>query len=66
MDFHFFDILVCPLCKGRLVHDRQQAELICRADRLAFPIREAIPILLETEARSLDNDRLSAPVDAAQ
>ena len=36
------DILVCPLCKGRLEHDRQQAELICRAD-LAFPVRDGIP-----------------------
>ena len=44
-----------PLCKGRLEHDRQHAELVCRADRLAFPVRDGIPVMLEGEARSLDD-----------
>jgi uncharacterized protein len=66
MESRFLDILVCPLCKGRLVHDRQTAELICRADRLAFPIRDAIPIMLETEARSLHPARAATAIDAAR
>ena len=40
---------------GRLEHDRQHAELVCRADRLAFPVRDGIPVMLEGEARSLDD-----------
>ncbi len=55
MESRLLDILVCPLCKGRLEHDRQQAELICRADRLAFPLRDGIPVMLESEARVLDD-----------
>ncbi len=55
MESRLLDILVCPLCKGRLEHDRQQDELICRADRLAFPIRDGIPVMLESEARALDD-----------
>ena len=54
MESRLLDILVCPLCKGRLEHDRQQAELVCRADRLAFPLRDGIPVMLESEARALD------------
>ncbi len=55
MDARLLEILVCPLCKGRLEHDRQQAELVCRADRLAFPVRDGIPVMLESEARALDD-----------
>lgn len=55
MESRLLDILVCPLCKGRLEHDRQQAELVCRADRLAFPLRDGIPVMLESEARALDD-----------
>ncbi|KAG1456103.1 hypothetical protein G6F57_015169 [Rhizopus arrhizus] len=54
MESRLLDILVCPLCKGRLEPDRQQAELVCRADRLAFPLRDGIPVMLESEARALD------------
>jgi uncharacterized protein YbaR (Trm112 family) len=53
MDARLLDILVCPICKGPLVYRRPQAELICRPDRLAFPIRDDIPIMLEEEARKL-------------
>lgn len=53
MESRLLDILVCPLCKSPLRHDRQQKELICRADRLAFPIRDGVPIMLEDEARTL-------------
>ena len=46
------DILVCPLCKGRLVWDAGTQELICTADKLAFPVKDGIPYMLVTEARS--------------
>lgn len=53
METRLLDLLVCPICKGRLYPDRQRAELVCRADRLAFPIRDGIPVMLESEARQL-------------
>ena len=53
MESHLLEILVCPLCKGPLSHDRERHELICAADRLAFPIRDGIPVMLENEARPL-------------
>ncbi len=53
MDASLLDILVCPLCKGPLEHDKQAQELICRADRLAYPIRDGIPIMWVDEAREL-------------
>lgn len=53
MDTQLLDILVCPLCKGRLKHDRAQYELICQADMLAFPVRDGVPVMLEDEARKL-------------
>ncbi|AHE66475.1 Trm112 family protein [Legionella oakridgensis] len=49
MDRKLLDILVCPLCKGKLL--LKQEELICRFDRLAYPIRDGIPVMLENEAR---------------
>jgi uncharacterized protein YbaR (Trm112 family) len=49
------DILVCPVCKGPLVHDKKAQELICRGDRLAFPIRDGIPIMWADEARTLQD-----------
>jgi uncharacterized protein YbaR (Trm112 family) len=51
MDPKLLEILVCPLCKGPLVH--RNGELICKPDRLAYPIRDGIPVMLETEARRL-------------
>ncbi|KZE31702.1 hypothetical protein EV683_10193 [Crenobacter luteus] len=53
MDAKFLDILVCPVCKGPLVYDKARQELICKGDRLAYPIRDGIPMMLETEAREL-------------
>ncbi len=53
MDGKLLDILVCPLCKGPLYYDRAAAELICRADRLAYPIRDDIPVMLVDEARRI-------------
>jgi len=53
MDARLLEILVCPICKGPLVYRKPQAELICKVDRLAFPIRDDIPVMLEEEARKL-------------
>ena len=53
MDPKLLEILVCPLCKGPLVHRREARELVCRADRLAYPVRDDIPVMLEEEARKL-------------
>ncbi|PKM05359.1 MAG: hypothetical protein CVV16_00455 [Gammaproteobacteria bacterium HGW-Gammaproteobacteria-6] len=56
MDPKLLDILACPLCKGPLVQSADKRELWCRADGLAFPVRDGIPVMLETEARTLDAD----------
>jgi uncharacterized protein YbaR (Trm112 family) len=56
MDAKLLEILVCPLCKGPLVYLRERQELICKADRLAYPIKDAIPVMLEDEARKLAAD----------
>jgi uncharacterized protein YbaR (Trm112 family) len=53
MDPKLLEILVCPICKGPLLHRREARELVCRADRLAFPVRDDIPVMLEEEARKL-------------
>jgi uncharacterized protein len=53
MDPKLLEILVCPICKGPLVNRREARELVCRADRLAFPVRDDIPVMLEEEARKL-------------
>lgn len=56
MDPKLLEILVCPLCKGPLIHRKEAQELICKACRLAFPIRDGIPVMLEEEARRLPAD----------
>lgn len=56
MDARLLDILVCPVCKGPLLYRKSEAELVCRADRLAFPIRDDIPVMLEDQARKLAPD----------
>ena len=58
MDSKLLDILVCPICKSPLVYHKAEQELICKADRLAFPIRDDIPVMLENEARSLGEDEV--------
>jgi len=54
MDSRLLDILVCPICKGPLLYRKAEQELICKADRLAFRIRDGIPVMLEDEARKID------------
>ena len=56
MDPKLLDILACPLCKGPLKLSSDKAELICKHDALAFPVREGIPVMLEGEARTLSVD----------
>ena len=56
MDSKLLEILVCPLCKGPLAWNKEAAELVCKADRLAFPVRDGIPVMLEEEARTLGPD----------
>jgi uncharacterized protein YbaR (Trm112 family) len=53
MDKKLLDILACPICKSPLVYKKESRELICKADRVAFPIRDDIPVMLESEAREL-------------
>ena len=53
MDSKLLDILACPVCKGPLQWHKEVPCLVCRADRLAFPVRDGIPVLLENEARTL-------------
>jgi uncharacterized protein YbaR (Trm112 family) len=53
MDSKLLDILVCPICKGPLIYLKSRQELICKADRLAYPIKDGIPVMLEDDARKL-------------
>ncbi len=55
MDHALLDILVCPLCKGKLLYDHAAQELICRFDKLAFPIKNQVPVMLPDEAREDNN-----------
>ena len=61
MDPKLLEILVCPVCKGPLVHARAQAELVCRPCRLAYAIRDGIPVMLADEARALTAEEAGAP-----
>ncbi len=56
VDKKLLAILVCPLCKGNLKYDSAAEELICQVDRLAYPVRDDIPVMLEDEARRLSAD----------
>ena len=53
LDEKLLEILVCPVTKGPLAYDRETQELVCRASGLAYPVRDGIPIMLESEARQL-------------
>ena len=56
MDDRLLDILACPVCKGPLKFQKAADALVCRADRLAFPIRDGVPMMLEEDARQLPAD----------
>lgn len=59
VDKRLLEILVCPLCHGTLQYNKRNQELICQFDRLAYPIRDEIPIMLPEEARSLSSEEKS-------
>jgi uncharacterized protein YbaR (Trm112 family) len=65
MDHRLIELLVCPICKGPLQAQRDEAgyvgALVCPVDRLAFPVRDGIPVMLESEASSLDTPAAPAP-----
>ncbi len=56
MDKKLLDILACPVCKGPLRYDRAKSELVCKADRLAYPVRDDIPVMLEDQARQISEE----------
>jgi uncharacterized protein YbaR (Trm112 family) len=68
MDSRLLDIIVCPLCKGSLKLEKSlpgkpsdaDAELVCKRDRLAFPVKEDIPVMLVDQARELDSEEIDS------
>lgn len=58
MDAKLLEILVCPLCKSSLIYRKTEQALICKADRLAFPIQDDIPVMLADEARKLTPEEI--------
>ncbi|MBM2830706.1 MAG: tetraacyldisaccharide 4'-kinase [Gammaproteobacteria bacterium] len=59
MDKKLLEILVCPVTKGPLIYDKDKQELISKSARLAYPIREGIPVMLEDEARTLSDEEIA-------
>ena len=60
MDTKLLELLVCPVTKGPLIYDRERQELMSRSARLAYPVCDGIPVMLEEEARTLSDDELEA------
>lgn len=60
MNKKLLEILACPLCKGKLIYDKNKKELVCKFDRVAFPLKDDIPVMLEHEARPLSTEELDA------
>ncbi len=60
MDARLLEILVCPLCKGPLNYLKDKQELVCKGDRLAFPVRDDIPVMLDEEARTMSAEEVDA------
>ncbi|AYV37701.1 Trm112 family protein [Aeromonas veronii] len=58
LDIKLLDIIACPVCKGKLYYNKAVHELVCRFDKLAYPLEEGIPVLLENRARPLNSDEL--------
>lgn len=58
MDIRLLELLVCPVTKGPLEFDREKQELVSRTARLAYPVHDGIPVLLENEARTLTDEEL--------
>ncbi|KAE8178650.1 Trm112 family protein [Photobacterium carnosum] len=58
MDHRLLEIVACPVCKGKFNFDKENNELVCKFDRLAYPIDDGIPVLLDSEARTLSSDEV--------
>lgn len=58
MDTRLLELLVCPVTKGPLEYDREKQELISRSARLAYPVRDGLPVMLESEARTLSDEEI--------
>jgi len=58
MDTKLLELLVCPVTKGPLTYDREKNELVSRSARLAYPVHDGLPVMLETEARALSEEEL--------
>ena len=63
MDAKLLEILVCPVTKGPLVYDKEKQELVSKSARLAYPIRDGIPVMLEDEARKVSPEEIEAMKD---
>ena len=61
MDHRLLEIIACPVCHGKLIFDKENSELICKIDHLAYPVRDNIPVLLENEARELSLEEEKKP-----
>ncbi len=59
LDQNLLEILACPICKGKLIYRKEADELVCRGDRMAFPIRNGIPVMLEEQARDVSEEELA-------
>ncbi|MGR5364755.1 Trm112 family protein [Photobacterium damselae] len=59
MDHRLLEIVACPVCNGKLNYDKDKNELVCKFDRLAYPISDGIPVLLEPEARTLSSEEVN-------
>ena len=60
MDNKLLQLLVCPITKGRLDYDREKQELVSKSAKLAYPVRDGLPVMLETEARFLTDEELGS------
>ncbi|MBT9433302.1 protein YcaR [Candidatus Sodalis endolongispinus] len=60
MDHRLLEIVACPVCNGKLYYNNERQELICKSDALAYPLRDGIPVLLESEARAITLDETNS------
>ena len=60
LDKKLLEILACPICKGELHYDKSAKELVCVTDKLAFPVRDGIPVMLTAEARTMSSDEVES------
>ncbi|OZI14463.1 hypothetical protein CE195_08530 [Sodalis-like symbiont of Philaenus spumarius] len=60
MDHRLLEIVACPVCNGKLDYNKERQELICKSDALAYPLRDGIPVLLESEARAITLNETNA------